>query len=180
MSLRAPMGPAVLPIIGLIGTGISAVSTVNAAGNEADAVRQKSEYQTKVYESNANISQINAEGAISRGETAASRIRQTGESIIGSQRAAYAGQGVDVNTGTASQVQQETKTLSALDSLTARNNAWREAWGYKVEALNATRAGLFTKVAANKIADNTLATGGLDAFSKVAGGAYEYYKNTKV
>ena len=177
--LRPVMGPALLPIIGLIGTGVSVGSQIIGANNQADALREQGNYQKTVSDANAVMAEENATDAIKRGETDAHLLRREGDRVVGAQRAGYAGQGVDVNSGTASQVQAETRMLSAMDQLTAKNNAWREAYGYKVEAQNATKAGKFAQKAANNAADNTLLTGGLNAFSTVAGGLAQYNRDTR-
>lgn len=177
--MRPIMGPAVLPIIGLIGTGISATSQIVGAKNQADALKEQAEYQKTVSDSNARMAEFNANDALKRGEQDAHLIRREGDQVVGAQRAGYAGQGVDVNTGSAAKVQAETRMLSAADMLTAKNNAWREAWGYKVEAMNATNAGQFAVKAAKNAAANTLLTGGLNAFSTVAGGVAQYNRDTR-
>ena len=173
------MAAALIPIIGLVGSGVSAASSIIGAGNQARAGEEQAAYQKTVADANARMAEENALDATQRGDLTASKLARQGDQVIGSQRAGYAGQGVDVNTGTASQVQGETRTLSAMDQLTAKNNAWREAYGYKVEALNATRKGEFAVKAAKNEADNTLLTGGLNAFSSLSKGAYDFYKNVR-
>lgn len=177
--LRPVMGPALFPILGLVGAGVSAGAQLIGAGNQADALRAQGDYQRTVSDANAAMAEENATDAVRRGEQDAHLLRREGDRVVGAQRAGYAAQGVDVNSGSASQVQAETKMLSAMDQLTARNNAWREAYGYKVEAANSTRAGQFAQRAANNAADNTLLTGGLNAFSSVAGGLAQYHRDTR-
>jgi len=173
------MGAALMPVMGLISTGFQAGSGLAGALNEADATRAKAKYQKTVSDSNARFAELNATQAIQEGDRAALQVRQQGDAITGTQRAGFAGQGVDVNTGTAADVQRETQTLSAMDALTLKNNAWRKAYGYKVEAINATRKGQFAQKAADQAASDTLLTGGLNAFSTLAKGGYDYYRNTR-
>jgi hypothetical protein len=72
--------------------------------------------------------------AIARGAEAEGRSRSQTKQILGTQRAGYAGQGVDVGTGSAVDVAADTTALGELDAMTIRNNAKREAYGYQVQA----------------------------------------------
>lgn len=57
---------------------------------------------------------------------------QTGQ-LIGTQRAAQASNGGDVNTGSNAITQQDTAQYGELDALIISNNAAREAYGYEVQ-----------------------------------------------
>lgn len=87
-------------------------------------------------EFNAQVAELQADDALQRGREDESRIRQGVRVGIGSQRAGFAGQNVDVGSGSAVDVQADAAYLGELDALTTRNNAMREAWGYRVEAQN--------------------------------------------
>ena len=54
--------------------------------------------------------------------------------VIGAQRAAYATQGVNVNTGAPMQEQTTEGAMSAQDSLAIMNNAALKAWGIETQA----------------------------------------------
>lgn len=121
---------AILLGLAAAGTATSAVGQVKA-GNAAKA--------TGDY--NAAVAETQAKDAISRGRYDEQRFRQGVKVLIGSQRAGFAGQGVDVGVGSAVDVQADAAYLGELDALEIRNNAAREAWGYKVEAENYRRGG---------------------------------------
>jgi len=53
---------------------------------------------------------------------------------VGTQRAGYAGQNIEVSSGSALDIQADATLLGELDSRQIRQNAMREAWGYQVEA----------------------------------------------
>ena len=76
---------------------------------------------------------MQARDALGRGAEAASRQRAVTRGVIGTQRAGYAGQNVDVGVGSAIDVQADAALLGELDAQTLIQNAEREAWGYKVE-----------------------------------------------
>lgn len=113
-----------------IGTGMSAYGKMKA-GSEAH----------KLGELNAGIAEWQAEDALRRGRIAEKRMRQETEKTIGSQRVALANQGVDINKGSALDVVADAAYLGELDALTIRNNAAKEAWGYKVQAASSRYQG---------------------------------------
>jgi hypothetical protein len=105
-------------LLSFAGMGFSAAGQVragNAAGELADY--------------NAAVLDQRAIDARARGQEDESRFRSRIRQLIGSQRAGYAGQNVDVGTGSAADVQADTAYLGELDALQLRANAVREAWG---------------------------------------------------
>ena len=114
-----------LGIAAAAGTGIQVAGQIKA-GNAAK----------KAGDFNAAVSELQAKDALARGRTDEQRFRQGVRALIGSQRAGFAAQGVDVGVGSALDVQADAAFLGELDALTIRNNAQREAWGYRIEAEN--------------------------------------------
>lgn len=152
------------------------VSSFGTAYSQSEAMRSQGDYQARMAEANANLANIKALDADQRGNLAANRLDMQTTRMIGTQRAGLAAQGVDVDYGSAAAVQKDTATLGALDALTIRNNAWREAWGYKTQALNDSYSGKFAKMAADSDADNTLLTGGMKMASYGMQAGYYYAK----
>lgn len=105
---------------------------------------------------NAAAAEIQANDAIARGRYDESRFRQGVKTLIGSQRAGFAGQGVDVGVGSAVDVQADAAYLGELDAQQIRTNAQRESWGYKVEAENYRRGGQAAKTASRFAAAGTV------------------------
>lgn len=90
---------------------------------------------------NANVSEQLAQDAIARGRDDEQRFRQGVRTLIGSQRAGFAAQGVDVGVGSPVDVVADAAFLGELDALTVRSNAEREAYGHGIDADNARRRG---------------------------------------
>ena len=131
-----------------VGTGVSAYGQWRAGGaakKAGEAQRRAADSQAELHDYNAAIAELQAEDAIERGEEAANQFRQRVRVMIGSQRAGLAAQGVDVNYGSAVDVQADAEFLGELDALTLRTNAAREAWGYKVQAEDSRRRGEITR-----------------------------------
>lgn len=143
--------PAAIPIlIGVTaaGVGLSAFGQVKA-GNAAKKI---GDYNAKVYEQQA-------QDAISRGTEDEQKFRQGVKMLIGSQKAGFAGQGVDVNSGSALDVQADAAFLGELDALTIRTNAAREANGYRAQAENARMGGSAQQTASRFGAASTVLGG---------------------
>lgn len=107
-----------------------------------------------------------AADALTRGQAAESNMRSRTASTIGTQRAAYAGQGVDVASGTAKDIQAETQTIGDFDALTIRNNAMRESHGLSQQAGFVRAGGKNTADALRTQSWGTLLTGGAQAISQ--------------
>jgi hypothetical protein len=63
-----------------------------------------------------------------------------------------AASGVDINSGSAADVQANTATIGALDEATIRNNAAREAFGYTTQATDYLTRARFARTAASNAA----------------------------
>lgn len=144
------MGAAVAVGTAAFGTATSAISQYKAgkqaqrvAAVNADAINRTTDINTQLIETetaenskildyNASIATHQADDAILRGATEERRLRVGVGSLIGSQRAAFAAQGIEVGSGTAADVQASTAQQGEEDALTIRTNAMMEAWGFKV------------------------------------------------
>ena len=98
--------------------------------------RSATKDKQKALEFNAKVAEMQAVDALARGAEDEERFRMVVKGLIGSQRAGFAGQNVDVGIGSPVDVVADSAYLGELDALTIRNNAAREAWGYRVQAEN--------------------------------------------
>lgn len=138
-------------------------ASYSGAADQATAMRTQGAIQSQQLNTNATLARMQAEDARLRGEVDAQRRARQGAKDIGSQRAAAAAQGIDVDTGSAADVQADTERATATDVATIRSNAWRSAWGFNVEAENKQSEAEFAKIAAESRAGSTIMTGGLNA-----------------
>jgi hypothetical protein len=141
------------------------------AYEQAESLKAQGRYQRQQAYAQAAINEMIAKDVKAKGQTTALRVRQRASVFKGSQRATLAAQGIDIETGTPSEVLEETQTLSEMDALTAKNNAWREAFGYQAEASRLRTEGTYAYLASKNQARLTLLTGGLQAFTT---GAHSY------
>ena len=114
----------------------SAISTAASQRQQATGAERQGAFEQGMFNINADLADDEAADAIARGREAELRQRQATRGLIGSQRAALAAQGIEVNDGSALDVQADSASLGELDALTIRNNAAREAFGLNVQAMN--------------------------------------------
>lgn len=153
--------PATLLISSLALTGASGLYGA-AAANEAGKAEQR------VADQNAAVARQQAEQAKQIGNIEEERQLRRVRAALGSQRAAIAANGLDVNSGTALDLQAETAGFGAADALNLRANALRQAWGFDVESVNQTNRGRAARTAGRNQAIGTLLTTG----AGMAGQAY--------
>ena len=163
------MEPFTLALIGgsVAQGGISLLSAV------AEARRRKIQgaYQKQQLDFNAEVSDWQGDLAIKRGAEEASEVRKAGNQTRGSQRAAAAAQGLDVDSGTMADLQAETERMTQDDMQTATNNAWLESWGMKMQSQQFRAAGRMAEMGAEADAKQTLINGGLQAAGALLKGA---------
>lgn len=160
------MGAAALPIMA-IGGLVSAGSNIYSGIKQSEAIEQQAAFQAKQYEANARLAEIKAGDAISQGENDAKEVSRFGEKVKAAQRVGFAAQNVKIDSGSAKAVQDETDFMAQQDVERVKNNAWREAWGYKVEAANGLAQAGFTRQAGANASRNTLISAGLNAGSSL-------------
>jgi len=151
---------------------VQALGTAATSYSQSKAIGMEGEYNASVYESNARIQRLMAEDAIIRGDKEAVKAKQAAKRLIGSQRAALGAQGIDIESGSALDIQEETASLGAEEALNIKNNAWREAWGYRSAATDLEGRAKMTRITAKNRQKNTILTGGLSIAKDLAYGSY--------
>lgn len=160
------------------GFGIQGVANLGSAYAESESIKAQGEYQRSISQMNSDLANLQAEDSLKRGESAVRDMRKETKQRVGAQRAALAASGVDVGSGSAAQVQLDTELAGVMDERTLRNNAAREAWGFRSQAANTMAQGDFASITARGQANQTLLTGGMRAAGNFSS-AYGTYKNGK-
>ena len=125
------MAVAALPlIISAVGAGVSAYSSIQGGLAQSSAAA----YQAQVAKNNATIAQQNARYATTAVEIQASERSQQAAATQGRIRTAIAANGVDVNTGSASDVQSSQRQIGQLDTENVMQSALLNAYGYRTQA----------------------------------------------
>lgn len=152
---------------------IQGISQIGASFSQSQATKASTEFQSQRFELNSKLAELHARDAIIRGAERAKAVKTKAKRIIGSQRVNIAAQGIEVNKGSALDIQLETAEFSALDALTIKNNAFREAAGFRIESIDLKLQGDLTKIAGKAKARNTILSGGLSALTSFSRGAAE-------
>lgn len=123
-------------------------------------------YNRKIADANASMLEQQAERQYKIGEEQSNNQRRQTKKLVGSQRAALAAQGVDVNDGSALEIQTETEILGAEDADRIQTNAYLEALGMKSQATQMRQQAEFGEQSAKQQATNSLITAGIAGASK--------------
>lgn len=159
--------PATLAVASLTLGAVSAGVSAYGAMQQGKAQEKQYQYQAAVNRNNAIIQNRLADDAIKRGEAAEAEHRRKVNQVKGSQRASFAANGIDLGSDIVSDTLSDTALLGELDALTIRNNAEREAYGYRVGAMNQEASAINNEAAGS----NARSAGNLDAFGTILGGA---------
>lgn len=152
--------------------GATAAYTAYQQNEAGDAQKKAARQQRFLAQKNADLLDKSANDATDRGNEEAMLITRRARGLRGEQRAAFASQGVDVNTGTALDLQNETTSLGGLDAEQTRKNAFREAWGIRAQASNQRLSGDFAYSAGM----NQAKASRNQAYGTVLGGAGDSYR----
>lgn len=136
-------------------TAISLATTAAAGGSQAYGQAQAGKagaaqyrYQAGIAKMNADIAKQNADFARASGEVEAQQGGMKTRAQLGAARVAQGASGLDVNKGTHVKVRESIADVGAHNVEIIRNNAARKAYGYEVEAANATAQGRMAETAA--------------------------------
>jgi len=110
-------------IASLVGSGMSALN----AREQGKAAQDAANY-------NARMGEINAMDVINRAAIEQEKQRRKVSQLRSTQDVNAAASGVVVGSGSAGDIAEQTVVLGKEDELTLRNNAARQAWGYKAQA----------------------------------------------
>lgn len=160
-----------------LGIALTLGSTLlGAAGQaqEAKATAAANNYNAQVAEMNAKISEKQAKDAIERGKQEEQQKRQQTAQLEGRQRAAMAANGLDLSFGSPLDTIVDTAKLGELDALNIKTNAYREAYGYKVQATNQRASATLDRMRA----DSAKKTGYLNSVGTILGGAGKAYSQS--
>ena len=152
-------------------TLLGAVGAVQAG----QATAASNQYNAQIQDMNATLAERRAKDAERRGELEEQKKRQQVAQISGQQRVAMAANGVDLSFGSPLDTLVDTAVAGELDALTIRSNAAREAYDYRVDAVN-KRAGASMSRAS---ADNAITGSYLNAGGTVLAGAGKAYAGNK-
>jgi hypothetical protein len=113
--------------LGVLGLGAQVFGGLKQGSAQAASAN----YQAQVARNNAVIAEQNAQYAIKAGAQEATTQGMKNRAVMGKIMAAQAASGVDVNTGSAVDVQRSQRETGLLDTMTIDHNALLKAYGYR-------------------------------------------------
>lgn len=128
----------------------------------AENERAYGAFQERIATFNAKQAERQADLIIEKSRKDSLAVRDQGKQIVAKQRASFASQGIDINSGSALDVQNETLEFSAEDARTVQNNAYLQAMGVKMEAIGMRAQGGYQAAASGARANLSLVNSGVD------------------
>lgn len=119
-------------VSGVVGGFMGAAGTKQAGA----AASASSYYQAAVAANNAKIAEAQADRALAAGRVETQAVGLKSAANLGAIKAEQAASGIDVNTGSAVDVQASARMLGKQAAEQTMNNAQERAWGYRIAAQN--------------------------------------------
>ncbi len=145
------------------------------ADSQAAAMRRQAEYEASQMRYNADLIDMRREEVGVQAESDILASQDGISRMISTQKVSMAGQGIELDSGTAAQIIQDTEQIGLEDVQAIKNNAWKEAWGMEVEAMDLRNQAEFGMAAGKQRAKQTVATGTLQGVQGAIG-AYGTYR----
>ncbi len=126
---------------------------------------------------NARMAETAAQQALLSGQREEQRVRLNTANVKSAQRVNLAASGVDISSGSAANVLKSTDVMGEIDALTVKDNAMRQAFGYRARGIDSTNQALMSRAQASAISPETaFATSGLNSYSRMAPAIDKYFK----
>ena len=157
-------------LMGGVGMGVTFLGGITSAIGafvQGQAQQEMYNYQAGVARLNAQIADQNATYTRQVGELQAAQAGLAGAQRMGQIRAAQGASGLDVNTGSAKQVQQSQGQITSMDMTAIRSNAAKTAYNYEVEGTQYIAQANLDTVAGK----NARTSGMINAYSSILGSA---------
>jgi len=162
--------------LGTVASAYGSYQQSKAQSAQQEAQNARAEYQAQLAENEAIRAENNAKDARARGRAEEEAYRRRVQGLQGEQRAAFAGSGVDVGSGSAVDVFADTAQMGEIDALVIRENTERRASAFENRAASARAQGeMFSAASQTPVPDNAAFTAGttlLGGLGQTAGMAY--------
>jgi hypothetical protein len=132
------------------------------------AANSAAKAQARAEQQNARLVELQGEDAVRRGGREEEKFRRQLAIHQGQQRAVLAASGVDIDSGSAAELQEASLMEGEEDAAVIRLNAQREKWGFDMQALNHRNAAS----AARSAGKNAMTAGIVGGATSLLSGAY--------
>lgn len=155
------------------GAGFSAIGAYTQAKNQQASLTAQAQTEAN----NATLDQWQADDAIARGNTAVDQAQLQYAQTKGATRTALAANGVDLSVGSAANTINDVDYAAAVDVATIKNNAAREAWGYTMQAKQATQRSALASSASDQT--SPWLSAGTSLLTSATRASSMWYRNSK-
>lgn len=158
---------------------IGGITTAYGQMQAGKAANAEAKYKAAIQHNNAIRAGYLADDAIARGKEEKRKTALKGRLLVGKMRATLAANGVEVNSGSASDLTVDQQGINSLDVFTAENNAAREAQEYLIRADQFESEAALTRLSgANAARNSKFQAAGtlLTTAGSVAGKWYQFDK----
>ena len=130
--------PTTIATIAAVAATVGAGAAAYGSYQQSKAAKNTATYNAAIARNNAIIADRQAKDRLSQGKVEESNFMKQLTQLKGKQRSIYSGSGIVVDEGSPLETLQETAQLGAIDALTIRRNAERDAYGIRNEGQNFT------------------------------------------
>lgn len=157
----------------LLGTQVAQAGIgMGNAFAQSGAIRSQGRFEAARDTLNAQNADLQAQGALYRGEKEAQAKAYQTRKLIGAQRAAAAANGIAADTGSPLGAQVKAAEIGGLDENTIRTGAYLNSLGYKMSSADLRTQATLAKLSAGNASRATLLSGGLGAARDIESGLY--------
>lgn len=143
---------------------LAAAQMVNGF-QQAEMIKKNAEINQSVAEMNAEFSDLDAYKANNAGLSEAARYQTVVDSTLAAQKTAMAAQHVDINYGTATDIESDSKITGMINVLEIQRQGREKALGYNVQGINTRLGGVMGKLQGQLDASSAQSRGILNAVS---------------
>jgi hypothetical protein len=154
-----------------------AISSAYGAYSQTRSLRLQLQLQSDLSAINARLAESSAQSTLLAGQHQEQNARLKTAALKGSQRAGMAANGIDLGSGTATNVLTTTDVMGEIDAETINANAVRAAWGYRTQAVNAENTARMS--AANAEGMSSTAAAASSLLGSAGSVASSYYMRNK-
>lgn len=152
--------------------GTRAISSVASGYAQGSSYLTQSKYEANALRLNARLLDKEKQDLESQAAFDANRALYTGKRLSDEQYMEYAAMGVDPNSGSAARVRASSEYMSAVDALTIKNNAYKQAFGYQVQKDNYLTQAKFVRMAGRNLANASFIGGAASGISDALMASY--------
>ena len=147
------------------------------AKNQADALKRQASFNARQMEFNAELVGMQKSEVEKLAKKDIAERESQVKQMVGEQKAAYAGQGVDLDSEVVGLVEDQERQVGLDDVQSIKNNAWRAAMGLEIEMQDRMNGAQLTRIEGAEAARSTFVSGALGGVSSMIGGASNISKS---